>query len=330
MKKFITAAGICCALPLIIIGAVWFAAQDKNQNQGTSSGSSQLPLQGKEIPVLGRNHVSEGTIVEHYNSNPPTSGNHWPTPAEWGFYNTSLPDEQLVHNLEHGGIWISYKDIDDVTKTKLLKLAQQYPQAVIVTPRSENDAKIAVASWGRLEKLDAFDEEKIIAFIRGNINRSPEKLASLGSEISSEIKVGNTFPDFMVNEVGGKEITRDSLRGKPAIVWFTTSWCVPCQIGARDVAKVDNELGGKAFDVLVVFVDPRESKNDLINWRKRFANKDWMVAFDNETTLLAQKINLRFLDSKFLLDKNGVIKNIDFKIADEAYLNVIRKAVAEN
>ena len=318
MKKFITTAGICCALSIIIIGIIWLASQDKNQK-------------GEEVPILGRNHVPEGTKVTDYNSNPPTSGNHWPSPADWGFYNTPLADEQLVHNLEHGGIWVSYKDADDQTKTKLLKLiAQKYPQAVIISPRELNDAKIAVASWGRLMKLETFDETKINEFIKANINNSPEKLASLDSETPSEIKTGNIFPDFTVVEVGGKEITRDSLRGKPAIVWFTTSWCVPCQIGAREVVKVDDELDGQAFNVLVIFVDLRENNDDLINWRKNFANPDWMVAFDNETTLLAQKVNLKFLDSKFLLDKNGVIKNIDFKIADENYLNAIRQIVREN
>lgn len=311
---------ICCALPLIILGIILLS---RNKTPTLS------PV-GQEIPIEGREHVPEGTKVDYRNSNPPTSGNHWPTPAWWGFYNAPLPDEQLVHNLEHGGIWISYKDIDDTTKTQLLKLAQQYPQAVIVTHRLENDTRIAVASWGRLEKLDAFDEEKIITFIKANFNQSPEPLANLDSETPSEIKVGNIFPDFKVVEVGGKEITRDSLRGKPTIVWFTTSWCVPCQIGARDVTKVDDELGGQAFNVLVIFVDLREKDSDLVNWRKQFANEDWMVAFDNETTLLAKKVNLRFLDSKFILDKGGVIQNIDFKIADEDYLNSIRKIVKGN
>lgn len=141
---------------------------------------------------------------------------------------------------------------------------------------------------------------------------------------------GNIFPDFSVVDIEGASLSSKSLKGNPTIVWFTTTWCVPCQIGAKDVARLDNELEGRAFDVLVIFVDPRESNTDLINWRKKFANPDWMVAFDNELTNLAKRINLKFLDSKFILDKNGVIQNIDFKIVDDDYLNTIREIVKTN
>ncbi len=33
------------------------------------------------------------------------------------------------------------------------------------------------ASWGRLEKLNSFDETKIVDFINANKNKSPEPLA---------------------------------------------------------------------------------------------------------------------------------------------------------
>lgn len=321
---------------LVVVGLVLFVAvfiflfaNKTSTDTVTIQVNGTSTLMGEAIPIEGRTHVPEGTKVEYHNSNPPTSGNHWPQPAPWGFYEEPLPDEKLVHNIEHGGIWISHRDVDETTKSKIRAIAEKYPQAVIATPRPENDAKIAVASWGRLLKLDSPDEELIDKFIKSNINKAPEQLASLGQP---SIKLGGAFLDFEVTEVAGRKITKESLQGKPAIVWFTTSWCVPCQIGAKRVVLLDDELGGNAFNVLVIFVDPRESESDLINWRNRFGNEDWMVAFDNfvdESRSLSAKVGLRYLDSKFLLDSNGIIKNIDFAIADEKYLTIIREVVKE-
>lgn len=165
-----------------------------------------------------------------------------------------------------------------------------------------------------------------------SIKQNPVKDVQNVSSVTQKtgLNVGDTFPDFSVTDVDGKTITNNSLRGKPTIVWFTASWCVPCQIGAKKVSQLKNDLGGNAFNVLVVFVDPREQNSDLVNWKKQFASSDWIVGFDNKTTPLAQKVNLKFLDSKFILDKNGVIKNIDFKQADENYLNTIKQVVKEN
>ena len=42
-----------------------------------------------------------------WNSIPPTSGPHYFTPAVFGIY-TELEIARVVHNLEHGGIYILY------------------------------------------------------------------------------------------------------------------------------------------------------------------------------------------------------------------------------
>ena len=67
--------------------------------------------------------------------------------------------------------------MDQETKSQVEAIGKRYPGSVIVTPRSANDAKIVLASWGRLEILESFDETRIVDFIKANKNKSPEPLA---------------------------------------------------------------------------------------------------------------------------------------------------------
>ncbi len=138
------------------------------------------PGPGERIRTVGRAHITQGSRESGYNSNPPTSGPHWPSPAPWGVHTQPLPDEALVHNLEHGGVWISYKDAKDTDLAdKLAEVAGRYRTKVIVTPRPKNDAPIAVAGWGRLLKLQGFDEASIVEFINAYRGRlGPEASAA--------------------------------------------------------------------------------------------------------------------------------------------------------
>ncbi len=138
---------------------------------------NEVSLEGKveEFEIEGVNHVILGETVS-YNTNPPTSGAHWTTPANWRFNNKELPDEQLVHNLEHGGIWITYKDLDEENINKLKDIAKNNSNSVVITKRNKNDNPIVVASWGRMMKLSEVNEALIQKYIDSYINQSPEKL----------------------------------------------------------------------------------------------------------------------------------------------------------
>ncbi len=140
------------------------------------SKNAQQNKPGLEIPELGQDHIPDGQIVDNYNSNPPTSGSHYGAPADWGAYEVQLPDERLVHNLEHGGIWLSYRDVDDGELiNQLAEIVDHYGIKTILTPRPQNDSRIAVAAWGRLLKLEEFDREQIETFIEAFINKGPEQ-----------------------------------------------------------------------------------------------------------------------------------------------------------
>lgn len=62
----------------------------------------------RELKSEGAGHVSEDV---KYRSNPPTSGEHDPQPAEDGIYARANPPdtEQSVHALEHGRINVQYR-----------------------------------------------------------------------------------------------------------------------------------------------------------------------------------------------------------------------------
>ena len=149
---------------------------------GAVYGLSVFPRQvkkerpGEVFSIQGEQHIAIGAMHPAYNSNPPTSGWHYSEPADWGVYENELPDEQILHNLEHGGIWISYKGIDDAAKAELEKIAKTNSK-VIIAPRSANDVSIALVSWGRLQKLEQFDETAVMNFIKANRNKSPEPFA---------------------------------------------------------------------------------------------------------------------------------------------------------
>lgn len=158
---------------LLIIGAVAFVLF-------TPKGTSQSNLLGEQIQEQGREHIVQGS-TDHppYNSNPPTSGPHWPNPAECKVYDEPVPDEAAIHSLEHGAIWITYKDKDDKEiAEKLSNIVEKDPAKVLLSPRPENDSKIALASWTRLLKLEKFDESQISAFIKSNRNNAPEPFAT--------------------------------------------------------------------------------------------------------------------------------------------------------
>ena len=139
-----------------------------------SGGAVEGP--GGLIADQGRTHVALGTPFD-YNSNPPTSGPHFATPAEWGVYTEEIHDQILVHNLEHGGILISYKpgaNADVIAKLEVI--AKEYGRKLIMTPRAANDTEFALAAWNHLDKFSAaeFSEERVRNFIRTYRNKGPE------------------------------------------------------------------------------------------------------------------------------------------------------------
>ena len=136
----------------------------------------------KGISVLpDASHVSSISNVE-YNSNPPTSGPHYDTPARQGFRENIIDDGNLIHSIEHGLIWISYNPRIGEEAEKLRDVASEF---TVITQREANDEDIVIASWGRLDafnledgSIDEDDLQRINDFVLRYYNKGPEIIPS--------------------------------------------------------------------------------------------------------------------------------------------------------
>ncbi len=143
------------------------ASLDPNEGQ-----VAQGEVVGTKYPNEGNPHVADGTKVT-YGTTPPTSGAHYANPTTWGIKDSQLPDETTVHNLEHGGIVITYNQLtpDDLSKLKTLVrqlTAGQYRKVILEPYAKLADSKIAVSAWTWQLKLQSFDESQIVKFVRAH------------------------------------------------------------------------------------------------------------------------------------------------------------------
>jgi hypothetical protein len=146
------------------------------------AGEQQFP---NLVPAPANPHIAQITSPHGaYNSNPPTSGWHYGGgTAPWGVSTQPLPDELTVHNLEHGGVVIHYRQgLDQATVDQLTTVArelQQQSPCIVLVPRPADklpDAPIAMTAWTYLLKLQQFDANTIRAFFRAHVDHGPEQV----------------------------------------------------------------------------------------------------------------------------------------------------------
>ena len=139
---------------------------------GRPSGTQEIraleSVIGQPVPILSSvNHVPEGQRVE-YQDAPPTSGEHWPTPARCGFYTESLPDERIVHNMEHGNVVVSYNFANPALTTSLreaLEDVDEFEDWGIARPYAKIPVgQVALSTWGMLHTMDGVNPGEIELF----------------------------------------------------------------------------------------------------------------------------------------------------------------------
>lgn len=170
---------------VLVLGGIAFAVT-RSQNKGLPSTGNP----GRAVPVMAdTSHYPEGGELPEHNSNPPSSGPHYASTYQVGFYDEAraatlptLHEGYLVHNLEHGYVifWYNCALLEDAAACDTLKTQIQdvMDQAdnfkVIGFPWPSIDYPVVMTSWGRVLEFESFDPETALAFILHNRNKAPE------------------------------------------------------------------------------------------------------------------------------------------------------------
>ncbi len=146
------------------------------------------------MPVVYQpsNHIAPGSTYEgEYNSTPPTSGPHWETGwAGCGFFEEENPDEQVVHNMEHGQVVISYNLSDEGEIEQVREIARSLPGRrswMIMRPYSKiGSGKIALTAWGWKDEFSVSEltEERVTRFYNAHRNNSGVESIPCGGYMS--------------------------------------------------------------------------------------------------------------------------------------------------
>src|SRR5919199_5837972 len=120
------------------------------------------PPDGIEVYPATTNRSVKGPI--HYDREPPTNGDHAPIWLNCGFYDKPVQNRFVVHSLDHGVVWITYRPgLPSEQIDKLRSYGKE--NYVIVSPYPGQDAPVIATSWRVQLELHGADDPRLHQFV---------------------------------------------------------------------------------------------------------------------------------------------------------------------
>ncbi len=133
------------------------------------------------LPEQARGH-QEGDL--HTDNEVPAGGVHNSAWQNCGIYNEPIREENVVHSLEHGAVWIAYRpDLSDSQVETLRQLVRsernrQAEPLIVLAPKPVLESPIMATAWRVQLELDSADDERLAAFVakyqRGPLTPEPQ------------------------------------------------------------------------------------------------------------------------------------------------------------
>ena len=126
--------------------------------------SGRTPPDGvRTFENLNSNHTEEPVS---YAQTPPVGGNHNPVWQNCGFYSEPINDENAVHSMEHGAVWITYRPGLSEQQVESIRTLTQGQPHVLASPYPDLPAPVVANSWGKQLRLDSARDSRLEQFVR--------------------------------------------------------------------------------------------------------------------------------------------------------------------
>lgn len=143
---------------VVVAGLVLAIVLTRGSGGGDTAGIAGV----KTYSGLSRNHV-QGTVK--YAQNPPTGGDHNPVWLNCGIYDKPVKNENAVHDLEHGAVWITYQPTLAADQLAALKTQARGKTYIDLSPYPGLPSPVVISAWGKQLKLDTASDPRLAKFI---------------------------------------------------------------------------------------------------------------------------------------------------------------------
>jgi hypothetical protein len=173
---------------LVLGGVLFYALGGSASGADVETVRANLEAAGctlqSEEALSGEHTIRDpGGTSDEWNTDPPTSGPHYAVAAVFNRYGEEVELARVVHNLEHGGIFLFYgKDVPAATVEQLGAFYDEHKTGTIMAPLDRLGDEFAFGAWyahsdpamGYLAKCKAFDENAVSSFFSAFQFKGPE------------------------------------------------------------------------------------------------------------------------------------------------------------
>jgi hypothetical protein len=172
-RRWTILAAVSTAVVLVVAGVVW-AGVASNHTTPVAATSSSGPIAGlKTYSGLARDHVT-GPVA--YPQTPPVGGAHSAVWQNCGVYNAPVRNENAVHSLEHGAMWITYQPDLPAAQLALIKQDVAGQPYALVSPYPGLPTPVVATVWGVQVQLPNASDPRLRTFIQtyASAEQAPE------------------------------------------------------------------------------------------------------------------------------------------------------------